>query len=234
MTTALDLIQDSVERLGVYAPGETMTAADSARGLIVLNDLVDEWSDEFLYIYDLVPTTITLVAAQGSYTIGVTGTPSIAQQRPVRISMGPGQATATIAAVETPVNVVSAVEWNAIESIASGVGTPDTLFYDARYPNGVLNLAPVPDAIGDVVFQAWSPVTVFASLFDPDVNFSPGTLETLKSNLAVKLKTYFTAAVIDPVVAAGAITGKQNLRHTNLLSRAMIGRTGVPQQTARS
>jgi hypothetical protein len=194
---------------------------------VVLNDLIDEWSDEYLYVFDLVPTTINLVATQGAYTIGVTGA-NIAQQRPARISMGPGQASATIASVTTPINVVAAVEWNSIQGIAPGVGTPDTLWYDARYPNGVLHLAPVPNVGGTAVFTAWGPLNSFTSLVTPEVNLSAGTYETLKSNLAVKLKTYFTAAVIDQVVAASAVTGKQNLRHTNLLSRAMIGRTGLP------
>ncbi len=233
MTQAIAIIQDSLERLGVYAPGETITDADASRGLVVLNELIDELSDEYLYIYDQLTTTITLVIGQGAYTIGVTGSPSIMQTRPVRINMGPGQATATIATVPTAVNVVSAVEWNSIEGIAPGTGTPGTLFYDARYPNGILNVSPVPNAVGTLVFQAWEPLTGFESLFVRDVTLTPGGLETLVSNLAIKLKTYFTQAVIDPTVAAGAITSKQNLRHTNLLSRAMIGRTGIPMPAGR-
>ena len=222
--------------LGIYAPGETVTDADAERGLVVLNYLMDGWADEYLYVYKTIPTTIDLVVDQAAYAIGSTGATTIVQERPARISMGPGAATATIATVDSPVNVVSSVEWNMIEAIASGSGTPDTLFYDPLYPNGILNLAPVPDALGTLVFQAWYPIQRFNTLSDPDVTLAPGCDETIKTNLAVRLKPYFSEAVLNPAITAGAITSKQNLRHTNLLSRAMIGRTGVPitpAQTAR-
>lgn len=185
---------------------------------------MNQWSDEYLTIYQVTSTNITLVIAQGAYTIGVTGTPSIAQTRPPRIEMGPGAASVVISSVTTLINVVSAAEWRGIESIASGAGTPDTLFYDPQYPLGVLNLAPVPDAVGTVTFGAWAPLRSFASLTLPSVTLAAGAEEALKTNLTVALKPYFRDAALDPVIAALAVQSKSMLQQTNLTSRALLGR----------
>jgi hypothetical protein len=220
VTTANDLITDAIQKLGVYAPGETMTAADSAQGLTTLNDMVNQWGEEYLTVYTLTATTIPLVANQKSYTIGVVASPSINQQRPPRIETGPGAASISGA----PVNVVSSVEWNAIEGTNTGFGTPDTLFYDPQYPNGVLNVAPTPDAIGSLIFQAWTPLRSFASLSLPSVIFAAGCEDALKTNLALALKSYFSPGAIDPALVVLAANSKQLLGYTNLTSRAMLRR----------
>jgi hypothetical protein len=222
--TARDIIQDAVERIGVYAPGETMSAADSARGLTVLNELLNQWAEEYLSVYQLVPTTITLSNGKGAYTIGVSGAPDISQTRPERIEIGPGAASATFSAVTTLVNVVSAVEWNAIEGIASGTGVPDTLFYSPGYPLGVLNVAPVPTGAGTMSFSAWLALRSFTSLFLPSVILSAGCEDALKTNLALVLKPFFLSAAVDPMLAQQAVKTKAMLGYTNLASRAMIGR----------
>lgn len=225
MSSAQDIIQDAAEKLGVYAPGETITAADAARGLAMLNDMVNQWADEYLYVYQLVPTNITLVGTQGVYTIGLVSGSTINQQRPVRIETGPGAAFVA-GTPNLPVNVVSGIEWASIESIGSGAGSPDTLFYNPTYPNGTLNVAPVPTGAGTLTFQAWQPIRVFTALNNPasTVSFAAGNEETLKLNLAVMLKTYFRDAPLDPVLAQQAQRAKIMMQHTNMTSRAMLGR----------
>ncbi len=70
MTTALDIIQDSFERIGVYAAGETVASADAARALAVLNDLLDSWSNESLICYAVSEQTATLTPGVSQYLIG--------------------------------------------------------------------------------------------------------------------------------------------------------------------
>lgn len=228
MTTANDIITDALEKLGSYAPGETTSAADAARGLVVLNSMINQWNDEYLSIYQLTTIEVDLVAEQAAYTIGLTGTPDLAQSRPVRIESGPGAATVTIADTTTLLNVVSAVEWRGIESISPGSGIPDTLYYDPQYPNGVLNLAPTPSAIGTLTCYGWTPLRSFTELTDPDVTLSAGVQDALKTNLAVALKPYFQTAALAPEIMAMAVHSKTMLQQTNLTSRAMLGRGPKP------
>ena len=223
-TTARDIIQDVFEFIDVYAPGDTMSDADAERALVVLNDLINLWADDNLFIYQAIATTITLAVGKKAYTIGATGTPDIVQQRPRRIDMGPGAANVTISAVTTPINVVSAIEWNMIESLATASGTPDTLFFDPQYPNGVLNVAPTPSAIGTLIFGAWQPLASFTSLAQPSVTFAQGGLLALKSNLAFLLRPYFKPGPPPATLIAAASASKGALQRSNLVSRAMLGR----------
>lgn len=222
MTTATDVAQDSLEKLGIYAPGETIAAADASRCLTVLNDMLDHWADEYLSAYSLIPTTIALVIGQSSYTIGTIAGTSINQQRPTKVNFGPG--AALLGAV--PINVVSAVEWQAIQGLATQSGTPDTLFYDPQYPIGVLNVAPKPVAGGNLVFQAWTPLRSFPDL-TTSYTLAAGVDEALKTNLAVVLQSYFSGANLSPMVVAAATLAKQSLRHSNSPSKAYIGRAAA-------
>jgi len=73
MLNGIGLIQDSLEAIGVYQPGETITAADADRGLIVLNDLLEQWSNDNLACFAFLTQSIALQNNVGQYTIGPGG-----------------------------------------------------------------------------------------------------------------------------------------------------------------
>lgn len=225
MTTARDLIQDAMEKLGVYAPGEAMSDPDASRGLVILDNMLNSWQQEYLYSYQEVETTINLVVNQSAYVIGTatTPTPDIVAQRPMRITQGPGEATATISATDTPVDVVSPLV-GSVAAVAGASGTPTILYYEPSLPNGILHVVPIPDNAGTLVFQAWAPLLTFASLDTPDVSLAPAMRETLQCNLAVYMKSYFSDVVVPVAVATMAAVGKDNLSRTNLNSRALYRR----------
>jgi hypothetical protein len=232
MPTALSIITDALVKIGVYAPSETPTDSDVAQGLISLNDMIDQWANEYLYVTAGTMATLTLAINKASYTIGLTAGADLALVRPVQITYGPGQAALTISGTTTPVNCISSVEWNHIYSITPGTGTPNVLFYDPQYPLGVLNVAPTPNAIGALVFEAWTPFTVFPN-YGTAYAFTPGMDDAMKSNLALVLKPYFATSPIDPLLVAEAMRDKAMLRYTNLASRAMIGRQAAAPGAAR-
>ena len=70
MATALDYITDALERINAYAPGESLAPLDAARGLSLLNDLMDSLSNEHLACYQRVENIVNLASGQGIYTIG--------------------------------------------------------------------------------------------------------------------------------------------------------------------
>jgi hypothetical protein len=222
-TTANALMQDAYEELGVYAPGETISAADEARAFSVLNEMIDEWAAENIFVYQLIPRTFNTIINQSAYTIGQNGSPTINASRPPAIAYGPGEANITISAVETSINVVSAVEFQALDAYGASAGTPDTLWYKNGYPNGTLTLLPKPSAVGAVAFNAWDVLLAFA---DPQTSYelSVGFYEAIRNNLAVMLKSYFTDAQLSPDVATKALTSKDWLRFQSLVSRATLSR----------
>lgn len=70
MATALDYITDALERINSYSPGEPVSPLDAARGLTLLNDLMDSLSNEHLACYQRIENIVDLVPGQNIYTIG--------------------------------------------------------------------------------------------------------------------------------------------------------------------
>lgn len=234
MTLASDIVQDVVEMLGIYSPGETVSSADGARGLFLLNSMLDELAGENIFVYQAPPSTgNVLTAAKASYLVGLIGA-DITLARPNKISYGEGQASVTIAAATTPVKVVSAIEYQSLLAYAPAPGTPDTLWYNTTYPNGTLNFLPVPSATGTFSFNPWSILTSFASL-STNVTLAPGMLDALRTNLAVYSKSYFRDAQLDPIIASLAAMAKDFLRYQGQTSRGMFKRftlSTAPQKDA--
>lgn len=91
-TSANGLIEDALEMLGIYPPGEPLDSADSDRGFRLLNEMVDELSAKSIYINQAIPRVIGLTASKATYTMGPVGADVIAS-RPGMIQMGPAEAS---------------------------------------------------------------------------------------------------------------------------------------------
>jgi hypothetical protein len=233
LTTPLHIITDALEKLGVYAPGETISDSDSFRSRHALSDLVDQWQDDSIYLYQLIPIPIFLQVGTQSYTVGPGGT--IAGPRPARILQGPMTGSVTINSVTTPVDSVSALEWNAIYNTLTSdfsvpSGTPTTVYYDPQSPLGFLSFFPQPDTPGTASVSGYFGLYGFpASLTQPDVTFVPGQRLALSSNLACLLHSYFAMGNLTPDLLSQAQQSKTTLTLTNRLSRAMSARNVAPQ-----
>ena len=216
MTTAQDIITDSLNILGVYAAGETISDADLEQAFTRLNDMLDSWSNESLTCFAILEQSVALTAFQQSYTIGAGG--NINATRPIRINDEPGSAYIQDSNGNNyPVAVVSRPTWNLIgnrsESVTANV--PDTLWYDPQYPLGVLNFYPLPNIAGYTAFwDSYLQLTDFSTLTTA-VSLPPGYILALKTNLAVHLKPYFAAAQLDPDVREQARESKGNVKRAN-------------------
>jgi hypothetical protein len=221
-TSAQDLIQDALEMLGIYSPGDSISAADSARTLFILNSMLDEWAGETIFVYQTVALTGPIASGTAQYTIAEAGA-TVTAPRPNRIAYGNGAASVTVGSTTTPVNVVSAIEYQSLSAYSPAPGTPDTLYYQPSYPQGLLNLLPTPNAAGTLTFAAWQPVISFPEL-STEVTFAVGGLDAVRDNLAVAAKTYFRDAQIDPLILQRAAEAKDFLRYQGINSRATMGR----------
>lgn len=226
MTTALAVITDALNELGVYAPGEPIAASDSSQCLDLLNRMIDAWADEFLFPTIITAATVTLTNGVASYTVGPGGAVNV--QYPQGISYGPGVGSVTASAVTTPANVVSAIEWNMIESLAPGAGVPNVLFYDPQYPLGVLNVAPTPNGSMTASVPFTYPLTSFPAIFT-NYTMGQGVFDALVHNLCVTAKPYFAVTQMDPNIAVLAVETKDFLRYSNRTSRAFLGRDSKRQ-----
>lgn len=221
MTTAQDMIQDAAEKIGVYAPGETITAADEARFLKVLNDMIDSWSNESLTCYAILEQSVPLQVAKQSYTIGTTGSPDVNATRPIRLIDGPGAAYMRDSnGNRYPVNVVPRDQWNLIWNLTSTTSNiPNTLFYDPQFPLGVLNVWPLYNGTlaMTMFFDSYLQLTEFANL-QATVTLPPGYVKAIQDNLAIEAGPYFKPDnwVPSAMLMKAASDSKGNIKRSNL------------------
>lgn len=233
MTTANDVIQDALEMLGIYGPGDTISAADQSRMFFLLNAMLDEFASMNIFLYQITPLTLTLVASQAAYTIGPSGA-SVTAIRPTQITYGEAAATVTGGSTTTFMDVVSAVEFQALKSYGATPSRPQYAWYNPTFPSGTVTLLPAPDSVGTAVVNAWYRLARFDTQTD-DYTFAVGVLDGLRDNLAVSAKPYFTNAALDPIITARAAVARDFLRYQGQTSRAMFNRfalTSNPQKVA--
>jgi hypothetical protein len=214
MTTAQNLIQTSLEMLGIYAPGETLTAADASRGLQLLNAMMDSWSNESLACYAIQEQSLPLVVGKNQYTVGPGG--NLNGTRPIKIIEGPVAAYIMDQNQNRyPVQVIPQDRWNMIGLLTNTSNIPDTIFYDPQYPLGIINVFPTPNESNTLYFDAYLQLTDFSSLTSP-MSFPPGYEAAIFSNLAVWIKPFFKDAQLDPDVRELASKTLAAIKRTNM------------------
>ena len=199
MTTLTDIATDALLSLGVYAPGEAISAADMGQAFTTFNDMADFLSTQRLASYANLEQNFTLVPGQNRYTIGATGT--IAGARPMDILTNPG--ACRVVDPQGTNYIVRVVDQFSFNSLSSGTiagsnvvtsNTPDVLFYDPQFPNGVINVWPTPTTAWTLYFDCRLAISE-AATYTSAVSLPPGYNLMLKRNLAKWLLPYFGAQV---------------------------------------
>lgn len=218
--TARDMIQDALEMLHVYSPGETANPPDMARGLSVLNDMLDSWSNESLTCFAFCTQEFMLVVGKHTYTVGPGG--DINGPRPLRVIDAPGSAYLLDANNNRyPMNVDDQLTWNITTTAVVDSDLPDHMLYQPEFPLGIIKIWPTP-AIGyRCFFTSYQQLTDFRTL-EAAVGFPPGYKLAITANLAIALKPYFKDAALDPIIVQRASESKANIKRTNMRTQLSI------------
>jgi hypothetical protein len=220
-STARDIIQDALEMLRVYAPGEEFSPPDGARGLSVLNDMVDSWSNESLACFAWLTQTFTLIPNKYQYTVGGAGA-DIAGPRPLRVSDAPGAAYLLDQNQNRYLmDVLDQLKWNTVTTAVANSDLPNVLFYDPQLPLGIINIWPTPTVGYTCSFLSYEQLTDF-STYDTTVGFPPGYKLAFTANLAVALKPYFKDAQLDPIVEMRARESKGTIKRNNMRTQISV------------
>ncbi len=215
--TAQSLIQDALEGIGVYAPSETPSTADLNRCLVILNDMMDIWSNESLMSYANTEQSGLLVPGQFQYTIGPAGDFNLT--RPIRILDSPGTCyTVDQNGNRYNIQVVTQDRWNLIWNITqTNSNYPSNLFYDSQYPLGIINIYPVPTTGYTLFFDSRIQLSELANLAAPLV-LPPGYSKAIKDNLRVQFWPYFKpdGSVPPASTIAMAANSKGIIKRTNV------------------
>ena len=214
MTTAADIITRAAKALGYLGNQEVLSAADATNGLNILNAMLDSWSGESLASYADQTINFNLVPGTQTYTIGPTGV--WVTTRPTQIYQAYIRDTNQL---DYPLIIYPQDKWDAIgqKNITSQI--PTTLFYDSQYPNGNVNIFPIPLLNYTLYMDVQLLLTNFASLTTA-LSMPPGYERAYIFNLALELMAQGFPCVLDPNQLARLIKNaddsKGNIKRANI------------------
>ena len=70
MTTCLDIVSRALKDIGALEAGETPTADSAQDAFDMLNDMLDQWSNEDMMVFNFTEIIFPVIAGQTQYTIG--------------------------------------------------------------------------------------------------------------------------------------------------------------------
>jgi len=193
--TVRQIATEVLSLLGVYAPGESIDAADTDTLLFTLNGIVDGWAAEPLLIYQSVPLPFTTIPNKQSYTVGpdnsndwvTTWLPSEFTRFGTLIATG----------LENPIEPLTRDQWAAI----SLKGLASTIAFNVwpSYGNTfhTLYFWPLPAANQPIILYADEQIPRFTTI-DNTVALRPGYQELITYELALKAAPKWGADAVVP------------------------------------
>jgi hypothetical protein len=208
MATVQDLINEAYILTGDLAlEGQSLTSAETAYAVLLLNDIIDEFSLDKLLAFARTKLTLPLTISQQSYTIGIGGNFNV--DRPINIQ----SASIFYLGQEYPLNIIQLQQWQNIIQKSDKSNIPIFLYMDNAFPLNNLNLYPIPMANADLILYTPTPLTTItdANLFS-DIPFPIGYKKALKFVLAEEL---LIGKQSNPVISQKANEAKDYLRQNS-------------------
>jgi len=207
--TVRDLITRALRVAGVVGAGETPGADDADDALLSLNMMLDAWQAERLFAYSIVDRTYALTAGLATYSIGSGATINV--PRPVRIEWA---FTRDSSNIDRQIRVVLDDVFAAISVKNIGNTYPTALYYQPSYPNGTINLWPLPAAGLTLHIGAWEVLTEYASL-NATLSLPPGYEDAFVYSLVERLCPEYGKA-ISADISKLAAKARANIEQDNL------------------
>lgn len=187
----LDLINSSLRLIGALASGETPTADEANDAFSALNQMLDSWSTEELFVYTIPRYEFTPVTLKQTYTLGTGG--DINQPRPPRVeNIGVIALNNPAQELELPMEKLTQEEWAGIPVKSVQSNLPMKFWNDDAFPLMNINLWPIPLVQIKLALYWWQQLTQFQTLVD-NVSFPPGYARALRFGLAVEIAPEYGA-----------------------------------------
>ena len=212
MATAQTIIDTALKYLGQLEPNQSANTDESADALVVLNNMLESFNLERLFIYQTIETPYTWAANATSKTIGSGG--DISATRPTQIlPYTYFRDTRPTPNVDYPLNIINKGEYDSIPIKSIQSTFPQALFYDPGYTLGTIYLWPVPNISIELHVVATSQLTSFSTT-GTTVTLPPGYQHLLATNLAVMLAPMYQ---MEPpsIVVKMAGDAKRNVKRIN-------------------
>ncbi len=201
---------------GVTAVGEVPSAEVSGAAMNILNGMLDAWSIDSLYVYNVSIAVYALTSGQQSYNVGLTATAPFNIVRPSRVQNANLVYSTQSPPTRVPLNVLDDDGWMGI-AVRGINGTPTAVYYSPSYPLGVLNMWPIPTSGFSVELELWTAIPQFADFSDAFV-FPPGYFEAVYMNLGLRMQTpEFGIDQVSPTVRDLANQSRTRIQNLNTI-----------------
>lgn len=220
MTTARQLIKDSLRKIHALGTGQTLDGDEANDALGVFNDMLSELSIEHAGVYQETKETFNLTGAS-SYTIAVGG--DFNTESPLEIV----SAFQTQGSTDYPLTQYGEKEYaniaqKDIEGFAGGI-----FYYDANYPTANLYLTPVPTT-GTITLYSRKYLTGFTDL-DTVYAFPAFYRNMLVYNGAVALSSEYEREA-SPTVQGIAKSSKRKVKAQNKKNNKPVSMLNTPSR----
>ena len=186
-TTAADQINGALRLIGMLAEGEVPSAATSQDALTALNQMIESWNTERLSVFSTIDQIFNWPPSTRIRTLGPTG--DFVGQRPISLDSATFFRDASTN-VSYGIKFINQEQYNniAVKTVTSTY--PQTIWYNATYPDIEIYLYPVPSRVLEFHFVSVSPLDQPATL-ETALTFPPGYLRAFRYNLACELAPEF-------------------------------------------
>jgi hypothetical protein len=196
IVTPQQLIYGALRDLGELRPAQNTSADALADALAQLNNVLDLWLTDELWVPFETITDYQLVAGQQSYTIGgPTSGANFTTGRPTGVTAATIILNTTTPSVRFPIDIIDGKEWESIRVQQIPTAIPLRMYYDLNYDPvagiATIYLWPGPLSNYQLELLEWGQLQQFASL-SSTYNVPPGYAQALRKALAVELSPAFT------------------------------------------
>lgn len=181
---AIDLITRSLRGAKILGNGETARANMANDGLVLANEMLDSWSIDRLYVFQLLEEQFPLVVGQATYLIGPGG--DFVTTRPTEIE----SAYVRLSSIDYTLDEIDNDAYSEIGLKTTIPSIPSFFYYDPKIPAGELNLWPNPSQAMTLFLQTPRQLTQFPDL-TTDILFPPGYAEAVRGGLTLRLAEFY-------------------------------------------
>jgi hypothetical protein len=194
-----DIINAALRSIGAIVPGEQATAAEMQDALITLNQMLDSWQAQRLFVYAIQRYVYTPTVLKQTYAVGAGGDINI--PRPANIPMvGVINQPGSTEPIELALDMINEQQWRDIPVKNTSGALPLQCWDDCQFPQRNLNLWPIPSVSVNFALYIWQQIAQFTDTNITLYSFPPAYLRAIRYSLALELALEFPG---DPQLIPG-------------------------------
>jgi len=170
VATYQNLLDGALNLVGRLGPGETASSAENTDYLIILNELIEEWTVELGPVFSETLDSLTWTGGQASRTIGTGGDFNVA--RPQKLISAQFRQSANI---DLTLKIISHTEYQREVVKTLSVQYPQYIAYNPTFASslGTLFIWPIPPADATIRLNSLKPLASVSALSNT-VTLPPG------------------------------------------------------------